>query len=193
MKRFTFLILALGFLNFGFAQSFNLNYEQDGKTTISANNGRQNLSNLTFTKVRNTTQIGYDLNGLGARRAKIQFYSNGRAVHGYMDNASNRGPLPSDLVVGDKKVIHTEFVSADDEWLGIILTAIALCCVEAHVGSDGWGVSFDCDCLGGMVAPPGGGTTVVVGETVLENVTSFSITPLDIETRILDSAVLVNR
>ena len=158
---------------------------------IVAQNGGKTTSTLKITKDKDRFNLGFDFDGIPkVSQVKVEYYKNGRKVG---ESPSMRGPnVAFDFDTEKQLVGHQTFIkNAEDDaiWPAVIL--IALCCVEAQVGSNGWSVGFDCDCLSGIMVAGGGSN----GEDLAIDELRILPYPLDggIEDLLKNSTVLVNR
>ena len=87
-------------------------------------------------------------------KLSIEFYgTSGELITSYIDEkGTTRGPNSEiDFTLGNEEMpFHTITYAQAEIWP--IIAAIALCCVKASVGSNGWSVGFDCNCLIGKTS-----------------------------------------
>jgi hypothetical protein len=193
-----FLFLATVFtFSVSFAQSYQLNYGGGDKAKLDAIENGRSVSVLTFNQSGENTKMNFDLSGIGATTAQVRFYSNGKPVYEETTDANSGGPSVPAALMNPKELLYEGEVTMEEDALwGIVIAAVVLCCVEAEVGSDGWSVGFDCDCLEGALssASSGGasGVTVVADGKTFEGVTEIQISPVDGEKNLLDRSNIKN-
>ena len=194
MKHLLLLLAAVFALNFSYAQSYQLDYGKDARASLDARKSGSTLSSLRFAKQGDNTQIGFNFSGINASTARVQFYSNGKRVYETTTDANSGGPSVPPAMKDTKKLLYETTVNLeeDDSWW-IIVAAVVLCCVEAEVGSDGWSVGFDCDCLeGATIESNSSGIAVTADGRTYEGVTAIKITPVDGEKSALGGASIAS-
>ena len=195
MKQLSLIIATLFALNITYAQSYDLTYT-NGTSSLTALQGDDQVSQLNFQKEGEGTLIGVDYSGINGTSTRVVLMRNGAPVYETSADASAGGPSVPPVLFETKEVVYDGVVSVEqEEWVWIVVAAVVLCCVEAQVGSNGWSVSFDCDCFGSMVAPApnGGGITVQADGQTFENITSMQFIPVDGKREMLDGAAVTNR
>lgn len=145
----------------------------DQSVTITAFAGRDQVGTLELTGTGNgSTDWNLDLSGMGCTMATMNLYAGEKLVRSVPVRS---GPMPYDIDITEReRLMHSATVSADDE-LWPLLIFVVLCCGNATVGSGGWSVGWDCDCLSGISV--GGG--VDAGGTTYEDITRVSFMPLN--------------
>ena len=112
----------------------------------------QTIGNFLFRKSEDGLyELGLDYSPINAEGLRLQFVRNGRTLY---SQEIPGGPHSSntDLNTPREEVYEASFSNADEDafWIGIL--AVAYCCVEITVNSNGDGtysssLTFDCDCI----------------------------------------------
>ena len=92
----------------------------------------------------------------------------------------------------ENNLIRSEILNVEEDGFWPVLILIGLCCLEGEVGSDGWSVGFDCDCLTVDLSPlvSGGGPG---GKTFEADNIKISPVGKGFEDILKNTTILVNR
>ena len=102
----------------------------------------------------NSTILEPVFNSAAFNKLRVELYgADGKLLTSYVDEkGKTKGPNSDiDFTLGNG-VPLASYVYTEQAEIWPLIAAIALCCVKASVGSNGWSVGFDCNCLSGKLA-----------------------------------------
>jgi hypothetical protein len=149
MKRVILSLIAVVFFNgFNFGQNVSKVIdisELDKNSTIEY---KTNVASFYLDVMNSEKGATFTPRIKGYEKVKIELYGyENKLLGSYYDYASSGPNAYNYFNYSPEFPIGTQILEKNDVWP--IVIAIALCCVEASIGSDGWSVGFDCDCLEG--------------------------------------------
>lgn len=119
---------------------------------------------------KDATYLKFGFPGTKGIRQKVTFY---HQVYEYIDNGS-KGPSGGEFEKV-KLITKEESFIVEDDAVWAVAVLVALCCIKANVGSDGWDVAFDCTCL--SIGP----SVPIEIEESGQPVKKFSVTKIKVE------------
>lgn len=108
---------------------------------------KNEIFELNFNISDETTTITPLIIGDSFKKLRVEFYnSSNKIIKSYIDTENNQRGPNYQLIDNFINMPIKTAVFSEEEWWPLVLIIVA-CCVEVEVGSGGWSVGFDCDCL----------------------------------------------